>query len=290
MYNDMVRDVSVPELRPDPSMPKFDNPPVEEVAIGAHFKDLEGFTVVRAAELAQRWSFDYPEVEQWAPMPPLQDELDPVQPLRPSFQVDTSGRMPTPRLWFVSSDSTLVRQVQRDRVVQNWRRLKAEHEYPHYDTLRPRFIQAFTDVEDLARRGLNESVRVTQCEVSYTNPLRPGGPFTKIGDLSQVVAGWSGRFSDGFLPEPEMVTTAAHFGIRGADAELVGRLHVTVEPAIHAPTGAQVLLLQLVARGRPVGEGLDGAIRFLDLGHEWIVKGFRSFTTEQMQKEWGIRA
>jgi uncharacterized protein (TIGR04255 family) len=170
-------------------------------------------------------------------------------------------------------------------VVQNWRRTETHQPYPHYEQLRPDFTEAFRDLEDVVG-----SLRLTQCEVSYTNPLHLSGPFAKLGDLRQVVAAWSGHFSDDFLPEPEMVSTAAHFTIRDTKGGLVGRLHITAEPAIHAPTGTQVLLLQLVARGRPLGEGLGGAVEFLDLGHEWIVKGFKSFTTNIMHKEWAIRA
>ena len=173
--------------------------------------------------------------------------------------------------------------------MQNWRRLKPEDAFPHYDQLRPLFVSAFADLERLAQSRFATSLQVTQCEVSYTNPLRLGGNFRRIGDVQEVVSPWSGHFSDSFLPEPESVTTAARFPIRSADGELVGRLYISADPAIHAPTGAQVLLLQLTARGRPIGSGVEGAMRFLDLGHEWIVGGFASFTTEKMHKEWERR-
>lgn len=270
-------------------MPVFERPPVEEVAIGAHFKDLDGFHVLHAGDLARQWAETYPIFEQWMPLPRLPDELGLPQPVKPSIQVDASGRMPFPRLWFLTPDQTMVRQVQRDRIVQNWRRIKQDNAYPHYAELRPRFASAFADLERLAWSQLAVGLDVTQCEVSYTNPLRLGGPFERVGAVQQVLAPWSGDFSDAFLPEPEMVVTHAQFPIRLADGDLVGRLHVSAEPAIHAPTGAQVLLLQLAARGRPLGEGLEGALKFLDLGHEWIVRGFTSFTTKQMHKEWGIR-
>ena len=45
--------------------------------------------------------------------------------------------------------------------------------------------------------------------------------------------------------------------------------------------------MKLTARGNPQGDGLEGALEFIDTGHEWIVRGFTSFVTKEMQALWG---
>jgi len=33
--------------------------------------------------------------------------------------------------------------------------------------------------------------------------------------------------------------------------------------------------------------GVEDAMAFLDVGHEWVVRGFTSVTTTSMQSKWG---
>ena len=64
----------------------------------------------------------------------------------------------------------------------------------------------------------------------------------------------------------------------------LGRLHVSVEPRFQDEH--PFFRMSLTARGRPAGTDFDGVRRFLDVGREWIVKGFTDFTTEAMHKLW----
>jgi hypothetical protein len=50
-----------------------------------------------------------------------------------------------------------------------------------------------------------------------------------------------------------------------------------------------MFLLTLTARGRPGSDGIPGVLQFLDVGREWIVRGFTSITTATMHKIWGRR-
>ena len=54
-------------------------------------------------------------------------------------------------------------------------------------------------------------------------------------------------------------------------------------------TGGMSNCVQLFARGAPIGDGLEGALAFLDLGHDWLVRAFKSLTTLEMHKEWGMQ-
>lgn len=64
---------------------------------------------------------------------------------------------------------------------------------------------------------------------------------------------------------------------------------MVVEPRFLVQDDRPLLLLQLTARGAPIGEGLEGAREFFDLGREWIVKGFVDVTSPEMHGKWGRR-
>jgi len=43
-------------------------------------------------------------------------------------------------------------------------------------------------------------------------------------------------------------------------------------------------------RGRPLGEGVEGILKFMDFGREKIVRAFSDITTEKMHVLWGREA
>jgi uncharacterized protein (TIGR04255 family) len=196
------------------------------------------------------------------------------------------------RVWYLTETGDQLVQVQPDRLVHNWRRTSLEEPYPRYETLRPAFAaEAELLLEFLSEAGL-PAPHIAQAEVTYINPI----PMSTLGqppDLGRVLAPWSGVYSDGFLPLAEDVGFNVRYRIPDSSSgQPVGRLNVVGNPALQpgAP-GAEpeeVFMLQLFARGGPLGSGgLDGAIAFLDLGHDWVVRGFTSLTTEVMHAEWG---
>lgn len=266
-------------------LPRFRNPPVEEVSLGVHFRPVSALGILQVAELARLWASSYPDVREVPEMPPAPESVMGDGFGQVGIQVEMLDRPPLPRIWFLSSGGTLIRQVQRDRLVQNWRRTKSSDDYPHYDQLLPKFETAYHDLETVLG-GTPESA---VCEVSYTNPVRLTPIFKQVGEVQKVIAPWSGGFSDSFLPQAEQVTVAARFPIVGSDGMRLGQLDVTGHPAFHAPTAEHLLLLQLVARGKPTQGGLEGVLQFFDVAHEWIVRGFKSFTTEGMHREWEIQ-
>jgi hypothetical protein len=73
------------------------------------------------------------------------------------------------------------------------------------------------------------------------------------------------------------------------DARPIGRLHIQAAVVAYLGTESKAVQLTLTARGQPLGAGIDGIIAFLNLGREYIVRGFTSFTTPQMHETWGRR-
>ena len=68
-----------------------------------------------------------------------------------------------------------------------------------------------------------------------------------------------------------------------------GRLHVSIASGFLTEDSTPMFAMTLTARGAPLGPGLDGALKFLDLGHRWIVRSFTELTTDPMHKTWGMK-
>jgi uncharacterized protein (TIGR04255 family) len=269
--------------------PVFDRPPVEEVAIGVYFNPIAALDSVRIGLLWERWRQRYPHAEEQPPLPPVVPESFG----KPSLsQTVIFGPAAFPRIWYQSQDRDQLVQVQRDRVVHNWRRLAATQPYPHYDALRPRFEEDAADFFSFIAELGHEPPPIGQAEVTYVNAI-PVGDSGSGELLAKLVAPWSGEMSDSFLPEPDDVALTVRYRIPGPDGEPVGRLYITAQPSYRQnPEGRieELILLQLFARGAPIGSGLTGALAFLDRGHEWLVRAFKSVTTPEFHHEWGLHS
>lgn len=280
-----VNGESARELEVSDLLPRYDKPPVSEVVMSIQFEPLVGLTPVH---LGRWWTNPrketYPICEEHPPIEPTMEEFD--VPGRAGFSLTLSASPPTPAVWFLTSGREELLQVQRDRFTRNWTRRSLDESYPSYRTLLPPFQTDFEEFcEFLAANDL-ETPSITQCELTYINPIHAGEAWERLGQLDQALAPWSGSYSEGFLPEPEDVQLAMRYRIPDSSGSPVGRLVVTVQPGNDSASGRPLYLLSMVARGRPIGVGLDGALAFLNLAHEWIVRSFTTLTTPRMHALW----
>jgi uncharacterized protein (TIGR04255 family) len=240
-------------------------------------------------QLWARWRGRFPNVQEHPEVPPVQDELS-SSSVPPAFTlqvVDATSSAPLPRFWFMNETGSELVQVQRDRIVHNWRRLTPESPYPHYEALRPSFSEDLTDFQAFLDEFGIGKFNPYQCELTYINPIPLGRGIDRLGEFERLLAPWSGSFTDDFLSEPESVAVALRFPITDSSGRMMGRLHISAQPVQSQEDGTYAILLQLVARGRPYDQSIEGILKFLDLGHEWIVKGFASITAEEMHRIWG---
>jgi uncharacterized protein (TIGR04255 family) len=276
-----------PQHPPPAPLAEFDRPPVVEVALGVQFNPLVALTSTRLGLLWARFRDRYPVTEEHAPLASVTEEFGPPREFSVDLQVHAVGAPPPPRCWFINEASTHLIQVQQDRFVCNWRKRTEEDEYPRYGRLREAFAGTLAEfMTFLADEQLGELVP-NQCELTYIDHIPLGEGWDRFGQLDRVLAVWSGRHSDSYLPEPEDVTTQTRYVIRDEGHDPIGRLHFTAKPAVRRADGVQLLVLTAVARGRPLGDGVDGVLRFLDTGHEWVARGFVSLTTPHMHALWG---
>ncbi|HEU4388737.1 MAG TPA: TIGR04255 family protein, partial [Blastocatellia bacterium] len=261
-------------------MPKFELPPVIETVLGVEFEALERFGI---AHFGLFWSRVRSVFPRCAIQPPLVSSIETFdQPItRPQLRLELADQ-PEVRCWFHHTDGQRLIQVQRDRFIHNWQKT-GDSVYPSYERIKPGFetnwnlFRAFLQDETLGEP------RVLQCEVTYINRIEmPSGQASPL-DLPKIFPLWSGEFSDSFLPAPERAQLGASFLMPNNQ----GRLHVNVQPAVRISDLKEVLQLTLTARGAPSSSDTASVLQWFDLGHEWVVKGFVSFTSSEMHKAWG---
>lgn len=259
-------------------LPEFNRPPVVEVVLGVQFMPL-GLSLNHYGLFFGRVRQDYPKFVVQPPLPSVIEGFG--VPKQATVGVELA-EAPEIRAWYIDASETRLIQVQKDRFLFNWRKVRGDEIYPRYHGIEPVFEEewkrfgTFLSAEQL---GIPE---VNQCEVTYVNHIEMDHGWKGYGELGKVLASWSGDTSDEFLPEPERVMMKAQYVM----GERRGRLRITVKPAIRRRDGKEILIIELTARGKPNSSQLDDIVEWFELGHQWIVKGFTSFTGKQMHQIW----
>lgn len=268
-------------------LPSFKNPPVVEVVLGVQFQSLAGFGAPHLGLLWQRLRSQYPKIEQRPPIPHVVERIG-GRPVLPSAGVSLTLDVgeAVPRIWMLSETGEELLQVQSDRFLGNWRKYQSRKVvYPRYANLKPKFVKNLSLFEDFVRSENFDTPTYDQCEITYVNHMFACSVWKRHADLANVFRGWSADYG---IPDAEGIVLRAHHLINDESGKFAGRLHVELDSGYsqEADKDEAVFILKLTARGKPLGEGMEGVLSFLDLGHETIVTGFTAITTPAMHAEW----
>jgi uncharacterized protein (TIGR04255 family) len=251
---------------------------------------------------------DLPGRSRQAVVPRNEETFDQRQ-FRPSLEIRVEGQTDLPRIMFENESHVEVVQLQPHRLTLNWREATPGTQYPRYKVLRKRFRELLMLLfEALDEVGQQHPVELS--EVTYVNPIDyPGGDvIDDVGpthpDLASIINRFKPRPRSAFLPEAEDVQLQARWRIPDRAGAPVGRLHLSVEPGLRPsrlkspaltmadvapPELTPIYLVKLTARVMPRGDTVDRAMKALDVGHEWVVLGFKDLTTAEMHDYWGLR-
>lgn len=267
----------VPEVR------RFKHAPVIETVLSIQFAPIPGFSI---AHFGLYWSHirnEFPRTEIKPPILHLVEDLSKEGPIQnvPSFLNWPTEQMI--RCWFLDERGSSFVQLQPDRLLYNWQQIETVDVYPRYAKVRSNFLTEWLRFCSFLEKERLEQPRVDQCEVTYVNHILYGAGWNSFGELDKVVSLWSGQSSGDFLRAPEKVSVNVQYIM----PEGRGRLYVSLQPVIRKKDAKEVLQLNLTARGAPLSSQTDDVFRWLDLGREWVVKGFTDFTTPEMHRLWG---
>jgi uncharacterized protein (TIGR04255 family) len=273
------------------ALPDFESPPVVEVAISLQFERLESLRIPHLGVLWEVFRKDgYSQIEEHGELEPTFEEFGRLGGPRVRLRLEAfEDAPPAPRIWFLNEAKTELIQVQRDRIIVNWRQGAQSEPYPRYVHVLERFKSALSSLENFLGSENLGSVTPTQCEITYVNHIPTGPVWSRHGDLDRVVTTWRNRYSREYLPPLEDATFRARYRMGGTPEKPLGRLHVTVEPAYKSGDLLPILAIVLVARGKPEPADSIAAFQLFDREHEWIVRGFLSLTTPEMHGFWSLK-
>lgn len=267
-------------------LPSFERPPVVEVTLGVQFAPI---TALQAAHLGLFWQQirdRFPYTETHPPLGRTEDVFGSQRTI--GFKLEVIQAPPVPRAWYLSESRNELIQFQADRLVYNWRKIRDEDQYPRFPQMRDRFRRALADLEELLQREELGRLAVDQCEIAYINLLNAGPSWSTCADIADVLTIWNSMPQGVGLPQFESARVGLQFAIPGNDAvDPAGRLYIDIQPAVRVSDQQPSFAMNLVARGKPIGEGIGGAHEFLERGRECIVRAFAELTRPKMHKEWG---
>ena len=258
-------------------LPDYERPPVIEVVCGILFEPLEKFLVPHFGLLWEKYKSDYPHCREAPPLTPVIEHFAES----PRVDIHFTDVPPLPRIWFVHKNDNGIIQVQRDRFLHNWKKVKPEDEYPRYPTV----IELFEDRLSKFKLFLEENklgvIQPLQYEMTYINHIPQGEGWKNLNDIRHIFPDFGLRVNkDRFLPQPEGINWRTNFAL----PDQMGRMHVTIQHATLRDTGQPVLILNLTVRGIGDDKSAKGMWSWFDLAREWIVRGFADLTGEEVQK------
>lgn len=253
-------------------MAVYQNPPLAELVCGIHFQALRGFLAPHLGLLWETFREDgFEKLQEAPPLPPTPRQFDPSElPLVP----------PLPRVWYVSEDDERLIQVQRDRLLFNWRRTP-DSVYPGFDTVFEAFCKHLKTFHTFLRAFELGELKPVELELTYVNHLQPGPTWRELGDVGKVFVDFAWRSS---------AQSPVEINYRNAVplADVRGLLVAAVRSARRAPDDAPILMFELSAKGAPDGDDdlLDGVERWFRGAHAAVNGAFERMTTQEVRAEW----
>lgn len=244
-------------------IPSYVRPPLTEVACGVQFSPLP----LQTRHIGQFWTElreEYPLTQDAPPIPEVTDS--------PGINIMT---LPPLRRVFIATKTTdYVMQVQEARFHHNWR-LTPGLQYPRFETVFSRFIQAWGRFSEFVKRQTMPEPKPNRYELTYINELEALGTIpveraVKLFDWRQL--------NTKFLPEPRTSNVSWAFPLPDGK----GEMNVSTN-RLTRPDGRTAVVLTLACSGPAEKFSLD---EWFGTAHEWIVRGFTDLTTEEAHQIW----
>lgn len=261
-------------------LPGFKKPPVTEVVVGVQFDQLANFNSIHYGLYHQRVVERYPLIQEHPPIDSTFEFFGEEKVLKVGPKM--YQKPPLRRVWFLEKDQNRLIQLEPEHFYHNWRKITGQEDYPRYESIREEFKKSWEDFLNFSKEQNLGEVNTNHWEVTYVNHIDIHQGWDTLKDLKNIFSQWSGNTSGGYLPDPETIELKQSY----AFPEQRGRLHVTLNRAIRQRDNEECLLLKLTAKGRLESSNSDVILQCLDVGREWIVRGFTDLTTPNAHKLW----
>ena len=267
------------------NLPDFKKPPINEVILSFQFASLEKLKGPYVGLFWKSLRSQYPDISEQPEVAPVFETFGAPEGARLiAFQAFSSP--PTPRFWLQKEGLPDLLQIQRDRIMHNWRWMP-EKVYPRYEKVRSKFEKEVQKFEDFLKAERLGKLDINQCEVTYVNLIEniPSG-LDLHGSLEEISPLWSGITSDRAPGEIENSVVQMRYFLDD-EGERLGRIHVVMQPAFRQSDLRPVFKVEITARGKPRGSSVAEAFDLLDIERQAVVRTFAAVTTPEMHELWG---
>ena len=275
--------------RPPERLPEYERPPVVEVALAIEFDEPVGFRSLNLGLIAAGWSDWLPLAEERPPLPrmgpPTEDLLDDL--VDSLFGLDSSALEEPPRLWLQNEVGDQVVQIQRDRLVVNWRKEGASS-YPRYRFVRAMLQDSWDRLTGLCGGLGYETPTPDLCEMQYINHIGNEQGWISSQDTARLIVPWHGVEDNEFLPAEHLCRFSMHchfLADREGWLDIDGWTTSVVDD--DGDLDSERLVLNLTSRGHALLNDFESALAFFDVAHVWIVRGFTAVTSPLAHETWG---
>lgn len=272
-----------------PKLASFSNPPLAEVAFSVQFDPLEKLNIVEIGKLWQIYQNRFPNVQQHLPIKQEIERLGISENIPKLPEMRTLSSLPPPRAWFLDKNGNELIQIQQDRFVRNWRKIKVDDKYPRYeDCIRGAFEKDLKNFCSFLSVNKIGDFLPNQCEVTYVNKIISGEDegWSQHSEIGRIFKCWNDDYCEASGLEFENINLNARHLLKDQNGEFIGRLHVNIEPLFNKSSDTPIYSMTLIARGRPSGNGIPEIMKFLDFGRENIVRIFENITSKEMHTHW----
>jgi uncharacterized protein (TIGR04255 family) len=255
----------------------FERPPLDEVVCGVLFAGVKWSDIhygLFYAELGGRY-------RQTQRHPPL-SLLESSGQGEPQITLFTEPQLP--RLWYESTNSPFLLQVQKDAFFVNWRRQPGNFTYPHFQTREggeqgvwDRFVSEWEAFHTFCENQAIGTPEVLACHLAYINHMVHG----ETWDVPTDLARWF-RLLEGV--KGSNPATALNMTVVYQARKLPMRINV--RPAIRISDKKKLFVIDFIITAKlPAESSLQ---TWFDVAHQMIRDEFLSQTTQEAHKQWGL--
>ena len=254
------------------ALPDYDNPPVNELAVGVYFEPLNGWQTRHVGHFWGEVRKDFPNTEDQPPI--IEVERG------PRFEI--LQLPPLRRTFLVSQDQNFVIQLQESRFLLNWRKKQPTDVYPRFSAHFKKFIGHWGHFSDFVAREKVGNLKPARYELTYVNHIEQGdNSVSETVERYARIFNWS-SLNAKFLPPPTGINVVWTFTM----PEQLGFAQANLSQGVRAD-GRAVLVLVMSCTG-----SASPKISLNDwfaASHRWLAHGFKELTTDAARKEWGYR-
>lgn len=248
----------------------FDDPPLNEVALGRTFLPRPDFLVPHFGAFWQLVRNEFPDV---AHAPPIFGPNDP----QPDF-----SDVILPRVWLMSADSTALLQLQQNRFHYNWRKTSEKPEYVRFGVIQQRCLHFWELFEEFVRDVTKQPLVPIQSELTYVNIVDINSNEDAFQAAERTLRDSVWNPCARFLPAPTSFAHSYSFDIPGG----TGKLQVSTATAV-IKEGRSALKLELTVRGKQSDN--CSFKEWSTSAHDFLVAAFKDLTRQEMHTVWKLR-